>query len=183
MTTVDDACAELRDILPEAQARTHIPDTDGTTTRAAPSSKPPWNAAVTETLLTAVEGIRQLEASWRTGQPHAIAHTGATIASVTRLAHAQPDTEQRQAVVLITRWTTAILQLAPIDQAERPQRVQATCPYCGFGMMCLYPRSGRVTCLRYGTCQDSDGQHPVGFADRNRLTATPEIVWRDGLIT
>jgi hypothetical protein len=74
-----------------------------------------------------------------------------------------------------------IQQLPAIDEMERPQRVSAECPYCRFPMMTLYPKSGRVTCLRYGTCFDGDGNHPVGTAERGRLG--PCVVWADGFVS
>ena len=66
MTALADAVAELGTCLPEAQARTHIPDTEATTgPRGKPGSRPPWNSPVAMVLLDALEGARQLEAMWR----------------------------------------------------------------------------------------------------------------------
>ena len=189
MTALADACADYAAAVPLAQALIAVPDTDGSSGRGQPSSRPPWNPAAATALLDALEGARQLEAAWRSqtaGRPvprRAMAHTGAVLASLLRLAHAAEDDEERQAVTLLTRWTTAILQLPAVDREERPQRVAACCPYCGFHMLRLYARAGRVTCLRYGACFDSDGLHPVGHADRNRITGDGEVVLHDGLVT
>ena len=189
VTALADACADYAAAVPLAQALTHIPDTDGSAGRGQPASRPPWNPAAATALLDALDGARQLEAAWRSqaaGRPvprRAMAHTGAVLASLLRLAHAAEDGEEHQAVILLTRWTTAILQLPAVDREERPQRVEWPCPYCGFAMMRLYPRDGVVTCLRYGACLDSDGSHPRGRADWNRITGDAEIAWNDGLVT
>jgi hypothetical protein len=106
------------------------------------------------------------------------------LASIVRLSYAVAEGEQRQAVIAVTCWTTAILQLPAVDEAERPQRVPADCPYCGFGMMRVFPRSGTVACLRgAGACQDSDGNPPLGVMGRSALNGEPMIKWRDGLVT
>ena len=183
MTALADACADLAAALPRAQALTHIPDTDGTTSRSAPGSRPPWNPAAATALLDALEGARQLEASWRSGVVRPMRVTGAVLASIVRLSYAMTETDQRMAVVAVTRWTTAILQLPAVDTEERPQRVAADCPYCGFGMLRVYPRSGRVTCLRFGACADNDGNHPLGHAGRSALNGDPVVTWQDGLVT
>lgn len=189
MTALAEACADLAAALPRAQALTAIPDTDGTTSRGQPSSRPPWNPAAAAALLDALEGARRLEAAWRSeaaGRPvprRPMAMTGLVLKSLLRLAESAGDGEERQAVILLARWTTAILQLPAVDTEERPQRVAWPCPYCGFSMMRLFPRDGVVTCLRYGACADADGNHPRGRADWNRITGDAEIAWQDGLVT
>jgi hypothetical protein len=187
LADLEERVDDLRDWLPEAQARTHIPDTETTTgPRGKPGSRPPWNSAVAMVLLDALQGARQLEAMWRSDLAgHAvplrpIAATGGTLAAIVRLSQAVSEGEQRRGVILVTRWTSGILRLTCIDREEPPQKVQVPCPYCQFGMVWLYPRAGRVTCLRYGACFDDDGLHPVAFADRNRITWEAELIWHDG---
>jgi hypothetical protein len=184
VTAVDEACADLAAVLPLAQALLHLPDHDGTTSRTQPTSRPPWNSQAADALLDAAEGARQLEAAWRSGHRRPYAATGAVLASIVRLSYARDEGEQRAAVILLTRSATAIMQLAAVDQAERPQRVQADCPYCGFGMLRVYPRSGRVACLRgAGACADTNGQPPAGHVGRSGLDGSPRIEWADGLVT
>ena len=189
MTALADACADYAAAVPLAEALIHIPDADGASGRGQPSSRPPWNGAAATALLDALEGARRLEAAWRSeaaGRAVPVLPmrmTGAVLASLLRLAHTATDGAQRDAVILLTRWTTAILQLPAVDTEERPQQVKAACPYCGFAMLRLYARAGRVTCLRFGACYDADGLHPVGHADRNRITGDGEVVWHDGLVT
>jgi hypothetical protein len=184
VTALADACAELAAWLPAAEALITQPDADGSTGRGQPSSRPPWNGAAADALLDAAEGARQLEAAWRSGRRRPIAATGAVLASIVRLSYGETEGEQRQAIIAVTRWTTAILQLPAVDEAERPQRVEGPCPYCGFGMLRVYPRSGRVACLRgAGACRDGDGQPPQGHARHSRLDGTPQIEWSDGLVT
>jgi len=50
-------------------------------------------------------------------------------------------------------------------------------------MLRVRPRSGDVTCLRYGACRDHDGHHPAGRLDISHLTSEPVIRWNDGLVT
>lgn len=183
MSALADACAELARWLPAAEALVTQPDADGTSGHGQPSSRPPWNSAAAEALLGALEGARQLEASWRSGQLLPMAQTGTVLASIVRLSHAVSDDGQRQAVTMVSRWTVAILQLPAVGREERPLRVAAPCVYCGFAMLRVYPRSGRVTCLRYGACQDSEGNHPVGVMGRSQLDGSPCVTWADGLVT
>jgi hypothetical protein len=75
----------------------------------------------------------------------------------------------------------AVRVLAAVDEEELPRRVAAICPYCQLGMMRLYPRSGRVTCMRFGACFDENGRHPVGTAEAGRLG--PCVVWADGRVS
>ena len=181
---VRDAVDELTRWLPAAQALTTTPDADGTRSRGQPSSRPPWNAAAAMVLLDAVEGARRLEAAWRSGRRRPVSATGAVLASIVRLSYAVTEDEQHQAMILVSRWTTAILQLPAVDRAERPLRVAAQCPYCGTGMLRVFPRSGRVTCLLAGApCADADGNPPAGMMGRSGLDGSPVITWADGLVT
>ncbi len=125
--------------------------------------------------------------------------TGAVLASIVRLSYGLPDCPPREydqqnrplpcrcqrceAVRAVSQWTVAILYLPAVDQEERPQRISSPCVYCGFAMVRVYPRSGRVTCLRYGACLDGDGNHPVGMIGRSRLDGSPCVTWNDGLVT
>ncbi len=183
-----EACGDLRRVLPEAGARIAYPDSDGTRTRHQPGSSPPWNGAVAAALFDALEGIRQLAVAYRlqVAGRHTprrpMSATGATLTEIISLSYAVAPGERDQAVIMLNRWTTAILQLPAIDEQERPQRVASPCPYCGFGMLRVFPRSGRVTCLRYGACFDGDGNHPVGMVEVGRVSAEPLLVWRDGKI-
>jgi hypothetical protein len=58
-----------------------------------------------------------------------------------------------------------------------------TCPYCDIDMLRVKPKAGEVTCLRYGACSDSNGQHPHGWMDVSQLTGDGIIRWADGLVT
>jgi len=86
-----------------------------------------------------------------------------------------------EAARILDRWSLAICQLAAIDEAERWQKVSgAACPYCGHPMLRLSPRSGRVTCLRFGACWDGNGDHPQGQVDHS-VGGEPMVAWADGL--
>jgi hypothetical protein len=185
VTAVDEACADLQAALPLAQALLHLSDHDGTMYRpdaAQPHSRPPWNTQAADALTTATEAARQLEASWRSGHRRPYAATGAVLASIVRLSYARDEDEQHAAAVLLTRVRTPIEQLAAVDRAEHAQRVTADCPYCGFGMLRVYPKSGRVACLS-GSCTDTNGDTPTGHVGRSHLDGSPRIEWADGLVT
>jgi hypothetical protein len=200
VTAVAEACAALTAALPRAQALTTRPDTTGATpARARLASRPPWNAAAANALYDALEGARRTEAAWRCDATRrSVAATGTVLASIVRLSYGldpcpppEYDVKGRRlpcrcqrctAIRSLTRWATAILQLPAVDEEERPQRVNSPCPYCQRAMLRVYPRSGRVTCLS-GDCADGDGRHPVGHADRNRVTGDAIIAWNDGLVT
>src|SRR5258708_8297107 len=83
-------------------------------------------------LLDAAEGARRLEASWRSGRLRPYSATGAVLQSIFRLSYAVTEGEQREAVVLVRRWTTPILQLPAIDKDQRWEKIRGgDCPYCG----------------------------------------------------
>lgn len=184
------SCADLARWYPIAQRLITQPDDDGTTTGGQPTSRPPWNPAAASAAMDAHEGLRRLEASLRlaiTGHPGtrrggSDANTIAAIDAIERLGQGVTAAATAEAARILDRWSTAIQQLAAVDEAERWQRVAgAECPYCHATMLRLAPRAGRVTCLRYGACYDEDGQHPVGHVQRS-VSGDPIVVWGDGLI-
>ena len=192
VTQLDDACTAIAAALPEAQALTAEPDADGTASAAMqPSSRPPWNQAAAAAALDAHEGLRRLEAALRlavTGHPGprrggSDANTYHAIAAIQNLGAAVTTAAAAQAAAILERWSRAICELPAIDAAEPWRRIHAPCPYCGHAMLRVRPRSGDVTCLRYGACRDHDGHHPAGRLDISHLTSEPVIRWNDGLVT
>ena len=190
MTALADACAELAAWLPAAEALITAPDTQGSTSRGQPSSRPPWNAAAAMALLDALEGVRRLEASWRSGVLRPYSATGAVLQSIVRLSCAVTEGEQQEAVVLVRRWTTPILQLPAIDKDQRWEKIRGgDCPYCeplGFTDSLRWkPSEGKVACFRgyAALCTDSDGYPPTGLIGPSELDGTAVIKWRDGLVT
>lgn len=184
------SCADLATWLPIARQLITQPDDDGTTTGGQPTSRPPWNPAAASAAMDAHEGLRRLEASLRlaiTGHPGARrggsdANTIAAIAAIERLGAGVTAAAMAEAARILDRWSVAIQQLAAVDEIERWQRVAgAQCPYCGNTMLRLAPRAGRVTCLRYGACEDGDGNHPLGQIQRS-VSGDPIVVWADGQI-
>ena len=188
MTALDDACDELGRWLPYAAALITEPDIDGTAIHGTPGSRPPWNSASANAYFDAHAAIRETLFLFQlfvhgSTRPRSWTHASTikALAVIRNLAHAMPSDRADATARELTHCTTAILQLPAIDETERPRKVDACCPYCGFAMMRLYARSGRVTCLRFGACFDSDGQHPVGMAENGVHGAC--IVWADGLVT
>lgn len=189
--TLQEWCAELGRWLPTAQALIGEPDTDGTRTHTAPTSRPPWNGAVAAAVLDAHEGVRRLEASLRkavTGRPGprrggSDANTQAAIVAIGQLAYAVDEDGQRVATVYVARLVTPMRQLPAVDEDERPRKVAWPCRYCGFEMLRIFPRSGRVTCLRQGACFDLDGNHPIGHMGLNLVTQEGAVYWQDGSVT
>jgi hypothetical protein len=184
------SCATIAKLLPVADALVTEPDTDGTSSGGKPGSSPPWNPAAASAAMDAHEGLRRLEASMR----HAVTgHTGprrggssantmAAIVAIEALGQAVTTDAMARAARILDGWSRQIQELPAVDEAEPWRRVPARCPYCGFGMLRVAPRSGQVTCLRYGACRDSEGHHPVGRMDVSRLTGDPLIRWNDGLV-
>lgn len=192
MTSLHDAADDLRRWLPIAAELIPEPDTDGTTGGGKPGSAPPWNTAAAGAYFDAHAMVRDTEQLLRfivTGvsadpRPWSDAATGSALDAIERLAVAVPDTYVRRAARSLTAAVTAILQLAAVDEAERPQRVAAACPYCKFPMLRVFPRSGRVACLRgMASCADADGNPPQGTIGHSQLDGTPRITWQDGLVT
>jgi hypothetical protein len=184
------ACTGLAALLPAAAALITEPDEDGTAGSGQPGTRPPWNSAAAAAVMDAHEGVRRLEASMRyavtghTGPKRggSDANTMAAIKAIEALSHAVTGDDAAMAARILERWTRKIRELPAVDEAESWRRIPATCPYCGFGMLRVAARSGQVTCLRYGTCTDSDGRHPAGHMDVSALTGDPLIRWNDGLV-
>lgn len=188
MTALGEACTDLAACLPQAAALLSRPDEDGTTGGGKPGSTPPWNPAAAAAYFDAREGILRTEASFRLAVN---GHTGKrrggselnvykALDAIENLGEAVTSGAAMRAARLLQRWVMCIEQLAAIDTEERPLRIAADCPYCGFGMLRVYPRQGRVTCLRLGSCFDADERHPVGHMEIGRLGA--QVRWADGLV-
>jgi hypothetical protein len=183
------SCADLATWLPVAQALLAEPDTDGTSGGGKPGSRPPWNPAAASAVMDAHAGIRHLELTMRleAGLPArrrggSDANTMAAITAIVALSNAVPDAAIGQAARDLDGLIRRIQELPAVDEAEPWRRVPARCPYCGFGMLRVQARAGKVTCLRFGVCRDSNGHHPVGAMDVSRLTGDPLIRWADGLV-
>ena len=183
-----EARADLETWLPVAAALIAEPDTDATTVHGKPGSRPPWNAPVAAAILDVHAGVRHLEAGLHaevTGRPRrprggSDGNTLAAIRAISDLAVSASRDSIRHTERLLIRMVTAIRQLPAVDLDERWQRVHgAACPYCELPMLRLGERSGRVACLRYGSCYDRNGDHPVGFISRS-VSGEAFIAWADG---
>jgi hypothetical protein len=203
-TAVADAAAELARAVTVAEVLIGRPDTEGTTAAgSATVPSAPWNTQAANAALDAHQLARRLEASLRrdvTGRTGPArggsdANTLLAIAAITSLSYALPEGHVRtengepcpcgycRVARLLTRMVMAVERLPAVDTAEVWQRVAAECPYCGRGMLRYAPRSGRLTCLAYGSCADSDGNHPVGHLTISELDSMPCVAWADGLVT
>ena len=189
MTTLPEACKVITIWLPEAVKLTPEPDVDGTSGDGQPGSRPPWNAAAANAALDAHEGLRRLEAAIRhavTGHPGirrggSDANTAEAIKAIEHLGAGMTAAAAAEAARILDRWSLAVQQLAAIDEAERWLKVSGVaCPYCGYPMLRMSPRSGRVTCMHFGACFDADGNHPQGQVDRS-VGGDPMVSWADGL--
>jgi hypothetical protein len=188
-TALADACGQLAEWLPRAQALTAEPDTIATMGHAQPSSRPPWNPAAATIVYDVHEGVRRLEDALRTeaglperhrgGSGH---NTGRAITAIGQLSYQADRSSATTAARTITRWVITIRQLPAIDDTPRWHRIPAICPYCGHGMLRVAPRSGTVTCLRHGVCYDRDGNHPIGRLEVGMVSAEPYLIWADGTI-
>ena len=186
MTALADALADVTTWLPRAAALTAHPDTTPASPGGKPGSRPPWNQAASNALWDALAVIAETRAmfAWlvhgRLVPAYPYAATGAALDAIGRLGHAVPPDRVRQAVRELHSAVQAVMMLPAVDEAERPQKVTAACPYCGASMLRVFPRSGQVTCLRFGACFDADGRHPAGTMEVGRLGA--QVVWNDGLV-
>lgn len=194
MTTLAEAVADLRPLLPVAAALLAEPDAQGSAGHAQPASAPPWNQAAANALFGAHAAVREVEQEFRqavTGRPAHLArrpswsdgNTQAALDAIGDLGAAVPGPLAADAARVLAAAADAVLMLPAVDLEERPQRVRAACPYCGRAMLRVKPRSGEVTCLGFGSCLDSDGCHPRGRVGRSRLDGSAVIEWADGLVT
>jgi hypothetical protein len=194
---VAEAAAELTRCFLAAKILITQPDTiaaNGPGLPAGPAE--PWNGQAAAAFLGAVQEARDLEHELRaevTGRPGEVyrtrgparggsdANTVAAIAAIVALAEAVDDPAAADAARRMGRRATVVLQLPAVDEAELWVRVRAGCHHCGCPMMQLAPRSGRVTCIRWGRCTDHAGNHPVGVVQQS-VTGEPMVAWADGCI-
>ena len=192
MSQLSEACDDLTAWLPRAAELIHQPDTDGTTSGGKPRSMPPGNPAAIAVFYDAHAMIRDTLALFQflvtgsVGQPisWSDASTYKALQVIEKLGDAVPTLQARRSARDLGRCVTAIRQLPAIDEVEHSRRFTgAECPYCGFAMLQVYPRSGSVACLRFGVCFDADGNHPSGQVSTNEVDGSPCIAWSDGLVT
>jgi hypothetical protein len=182
-------CDDLPALINRAAQLIPQPDTQTGTSHGKPGSRPPWNPAAAAAYYDTHAQIRETETVFRyivtghTGPPRSWSDTNTikALAAILSLSHAVPADHVKRAARDLARCATVIMQLAAVDEAERAQRIPATCPYCQLPMLWVYPRQGLVACLRGGVCVDSDGRPPRGMAIPGRLG--PCIEWSDGLVT
>jgi hypothetical protein len=189
MTALPEACTAIAAWLPQAAELTAQPDAGGSSGHGQPGSRPPWNAAAANAHLDAHEGLRRLEAAMRravtghsgTRRGGSDANTAEAIKAIEHLGAGMTAAAAAEAARILDRWSLAVQQLAAIDEAERWLKVSGVaCPYCGYPMLRMSPRSGRVTCMHFGACFDADGNHPQGLVDRS-VGGDPMVSWADGL--
>jgi hypothetical protein len=189
VTTLAEACADLRPLLPVARALLAAPDAQGSAGHAQPASAPPWNQAAANAVMDIHAAVRGIEREFRAQVTGRLAERGgseantrAALDAIERLGAAVSGESAELAARALSSLADAVLMLPAVDLEERPQRVRAPCPYCQRAMLRVYPRSGRLTCLAFGSCADSDGRHPAGQIGRSH-DGSPVIEWADGLVT
>jgi hypothetical protein len=182
-----EARADLETWLPVAAALIAEPDTDTSAVHGKPGSRPPWNTQVAAAILDVHAAVRHLEAGLHaevTGRPRrprggSDGNTLAAIQAIGDLATNASRDSIRDAERTLVRLVAPLRLLRAIDLDERFIKVRARCPYCELPMLRLGERSGRVACLRYGSCYDRNGDHPVGFITRS-VSGEAFIAWADG---
>ena len=191
MTDLAETLPDVGTWLPVARSLIAQPDTaPGSGAHTTPGARPPWNPAAASAYLDAKIVARDTETMFRfivtghSGEPRSWSDgsTLKALAAILSLSHAVPHEQVKRAARDLARCVVAIMQLPAIDEAERPQKVRAPCPYCEFEMLWLYPREGLVACLRGGVCTDSNGRPPRGWARPGRL-GDAVIEWADGLVS
>jgi len=190
LTAIDQACNDLTDWLPVAAELTAQPDTTPAAgSHTKPGSRPPWTAGPAHAVTDIHAGSRAIENQLRhdiTGNTinrgGSDGNTIAALQAIPALAQAAEPGSITWAARELARMLTAILQPPAVDLEERPQRIPAPCPYCHRPMLRVYPRSGRLTCLAYGSCTDNDGNHPIGHMQAGPASGEPYIAWADGTI-
>jgi len=189
MSDLSDVCADLATWLPHGAALVASQDTQPTTGRTQPASRPPWNPAAAAAVYDALETIRRTHqelaenVAERPVQRKAIRFTGQSLTAIQRLAEAADQQQIKTITNRLARHVTAIRQLPAIGKDEPWTPVQgATCPYCQRDMLRAKMRKGEVTCLAYGACFDKNGEHPKGFMSLGEASGKPLIAWADGTI-
>ena len=189
MSDLSEVCADLATWLPHGAALVASQDTQPSTGRTQPASRPPWNPAAAAAVYDALETIRRTHQELaeniaeRPVQRKAIRFTGQSLTAIQRLAEATDQQQIKTITQRLARHVTAIRQLPAIGEDEPWTRIQgATCPYCGMQMLLAAMQSARVTCLRFGACFDADGNHPRGVMEQGAASSQPLIAWADGTI-
>jgi hypothetical protein len=152
VTGVGQACDDLAAWLPAAAPLTAIPDTDGTTTRSQPHSRPPWNAIAyaiddaSRSVLAIEQQVRHATTGTTLRRGGSDANVLLAIAAIRRLIEAAPELE-REVCVMLERLLTPILQHPAIDLEQPPRRLAAACPRCGRPMLRWHVLRDELACL------------------------------------
>lgn len=189
MTDLSEVCGELATWLPHGAALVASQDTQPTSGRTQPASRPPWNPQAAAAVYDALETIRRTHqelaenVAERPVQRKAIRFTGTSLAAIPRLAEAADQQLIRLLCRQLARHVTALRQLPAIGKDEPSRLVNgATCPYCGFEMLAM--RGDKVACVRgfNDLCVDKNGQPPQGVMSEGAASRLPLIAWADGTI-
>lgn len=184
MTTLAEACADLRPLLPVAAALLAEPDAQGSAGHPQPASCPPWNAAAASALFGAHAAIRDVEAEFRQAVTGRAAHlarrpgwsdgnTAAALDAIEQLGEAVPGPLAAGAVRTLAAAADAVLMLPAVDLEERPRKLRGICPQCGRSMINAWGRGRKVACLGCGL---------RGWM-REGTVSDGCIEWEDGEIT
>lgn len=196
---VDEACRLLADYLARLEdlvAEPPAPAGGPAAMRARAATTPEPYGEAGRALMTALEGIRRLEASMRRDQlghlgerrPMSEAHTAEALRMVARLA-SQLDNEQfALACKFLDRWIAGARAVHGIDEARRwrhlprqaGEALPPRCPYCGTFYLMYDPDARRVVCSVQG-CEDGNGDPPVARLGIGK-DSRPVLLWADGKV-
>jgi hypothetical protein len=180
VTTLAEACADLRPLLPVARALLAAPDAQGSAGHAQPASAPPWNQAAANAVMDIHAAVREIEREFRAQVTGRLAERGgseantrAALDAICRFAGSVTDGAAADAAIVLARLADAVLMLPAVDLEERPRRLPGICPQCDRCMIRTWLRDGNVACLGCGL---------RGFM-RHGTVSDGCIEWEDGAIT
>lgn len=202
---VQEACRTLAGYLPVLEDLIGEPSAPDALGPAAVKSRPaftpePYGDAG-RALMTALEGIRRLEASLRRDvlghlgdrRGYSGGNTEEALAMIARLASQLPDDERfARACRYLERWIADARSVHGVDENRRlrhlprqgdpddPAALPPRCSHCGTYFLVYDPDAGTVACTLYG-CRDSDGQPPVATISTDEH-GRPVLAWADGLV-
>lgn len=195
--TAADAADALMRGLAAAEILLGRPDQDGSMSSVMtlkPHSAEPWNSAAGVVVMTAHQGLRDLENEVQEmaglpvrGRGGSVANTYAALNAIVILAENISPHARREVTRKLFGWAGGAERLPAVDERARWLPIRAgddapACPSCGTYSLRLSERSLIIACF-YPACprpdDDDGGLRILGRLAWSAVTAEPVLIWAD----
>jgi hypothetical protein len=172
---------------------TPAPDHSGPSSRQAPGSKPPWNAAAAVLIFDFSRSVRAAELRLRLAIQLPIRERGTSdkntmiaLDMIKSLCEAAGDNRASEEASWLERWDArarrALGEASQLTRLPRqPGEPERPCPFCRCFTLRYLPFHGVVRCVNPG-CRDAEGRRPSAKIEYSDFTGSLELVWMDDVL-